>query len=216
MIDRKIKSHAKIMKALSKNLGYSFIEKDDSGMKSFLGNFKLFSNGGNKQLYNIVRKENPTTFEETMIFDYRYVISTGKSTHVFNQTVYMVYSKTFALPHFYMFPERWYHRFGSIFGIKDIDFVSYPKFSQNYFLKGADEDFIRHTFDQKQIMSIFGRKMGYSLEGCNYVFVLYKHNKLLNYQSIQSLINVAKKVTHAFSEKGVHWLERHENLFEEE
>jgi hypothetical protein len=216
MIDRKIKAHAKIMRNLSKNLGYSFIEKDDSGMKSFLGNFKLFSNGGNKQLYNIVRKVNPTTFEETMIFDYRYVISTGKSTHVFNQTVYMVYSKTFALPHFYMFPEKWYHRFGSIFGIKDIDFVSYPKFSYNYFLKGADEDFIRHTFNQKQIMSTFGRKMGYSLEGCNYVFVLYKHNKLLNYKSVQSLISVAKKVTHAFTEKGVHWLERHENLFEEE
>ena len=216
MIDRKIRKHSEIMRSISNSLGFTFSEKHDPGMESFLGNFKLFRRGGQKKILNVVRRRDPITFEENMLFDYRYVISTGKTTQVFHQTVYMVYSKKFALPHFYMFPEKWYHRFGRVFGIEDIDFISYPRFSNNYFLRGEDEEFIRHTFDQRDILSIFGRKTGYSLEGCNYVFVLYKHNKLLNFQAIQSMIHVSKKVVDSFTQKGIHWIERHQNLLEEE
>ena len=203
MMGRKIRNHAPVMESLAESLGLTYLAEENTGLEKFLGSFKLFKTGGGKKIYNVVKRDRPNTLDVTSIFDYRYVISTGKSTHVFEQTVYMVYSKKFALPHFYMVPEKWYHRFGTIFGIEDIDFVQYPKFSFNYFLKGDDPEFIHHTFDQQTLLAHFGRKTGYSLEGCNYLFILYKHNKILNMNAIQSMIRTGEKVSTAFRLKGL-------------
>lgn len=215
-MDRRIKAHQEVMQKMADTLGLPFEDEEQLGLKSFLGNFKLFKLGGGKVINNVIRHRNSDTLDDTIIFDYKYIINTGKSAHVFRQTVYAVYCKTFALPHFYMFPEKWYHRFGKIFGFDDIDFVSYPKFSHNYYLKSDDEEFTRHSFDQTQLLSLFGRKTGYSLEGCNYVFVLYKHNKLLNYPHLESMIRVGERVTQTFFMKGLQWMEAHQTLLDEE
>ena len=216
MLRNKIAQHTDVMRSLASETRFQFEEEDASGTKAFLENFKLFQRGMRKKIQNVVRKRNPATFEETMIFDYQYTISSGKSSRTYYQTVYMIYNKTFALPHFYMIPEKWYHQLGKVFGIEDIDFVAYPKFSKQYFLKGEDVEFIQHTFNQQKILALFGREAGYSLEGCNYVFILYRHDQLLPLRRIREMIRVAEKVSQVFILKGEHWLANHNRILEEE
>lgn len=215
MLSNKISKHTETMRSLASEIGFGFELKDDSGTRAFLESFKLFRHGISKKIHNIVRRRDPSTFEETLVFDYQYTISSGKSSRTFYQTVYMVYSKTFALPHFYMVPEKWYHQLGKVFGIDDIDFVAYPRFSKQYFLKGDDTEFIQHTFNQEKILDLFGREKGYSLEGCNYVFILYRHNKLLPIKQIREMIRVGEKVSHVFTLKGELWLANHKRILKE-
>lgn len=215
MFNTKIRKHTPIMEALAESLDLTFEPEDSAGTHAFLKNFKLFQPGIRKKIMNVIRQRDPSSFEEKLIFDYQYTISTGNTSRTFNQTVYMVYSKTFGLPHFYMVPEKWYHRLGKVFGIDDIDFVEYPKFSKQYFLRGDDRDFIQHTFDQASILELFGMQSGYSLEGCNYVFVLYRHDKLLSKNHIRKLISTGEKITHVFEMKGQQWLKNHNRILQD-
>lgn len=181
-------------------LGWELQPKDDFGMLKWLLDFNLFKLGGGKKISPIIRKRE-TELEHSCLFDYAYTVSTGKSAHTFKQTVYFRYSKSIALPHFVMVPEKWYHRVGTYFGMQDIDFVEYPIFSRNYLLKGEDEDYIRHHFDNPDLMRYFDQQGFYSLEGMNYLLILYVHNVLLPVEQSLQLVKIGDHLHDYFADK---------------
>jgi len=175
--------------ACANTLGWSYKKDDDWGLIKWLLDFKLFRQGSRQKITPlIIHKSDDLGF--TCSFDYIYTISSGKSSHTYRQTVYFRYSKSLALPHFVMVPEKWYHRIGTYFGMQDIDFVQYPTFSKNYLLRGEDEEYIRYHFDNPEMVRYFDNQDLYSLEGMNYLMILYIHNVVLPQQQILQLVNI--------------------------
>jgi len=186
-------------KACASALEWKF-KPEDKSMLPWLLDFKLFKMGGGKKITPLIIKE-PDDLEFTSMFDYSFTVSTGKSTVTFHQTVYFRYSKAIALPHFLMVPERWYHRVGTYFGMQDIDFIAYPEFSKNYLLEGEDEDYIRHHFNNPEMMRFFGLQDFYSMEGMNYLMILYVHNKILPREQMVQLAQVGNTLHNYFKGK---------------
>ncbi len=159
-------------------LGMEFKAEDEWGLHTMLKDFRLFSRGHHRQITNMLYRRDGMLQLDVRIFDYRYTISTGKSSHTFKQTVFYVQSKKLGLPQFLMKPERFFHKIGAWLGLEDIDFERYPRFSSQYLLKGDDEDYIRASFNE-EVLQFFTIEKDWTMEGVNYYLVLYRKNRLL-------------------------------------
>ncbi len=186
--------------ACSKTLEWSFRENDEWGLIKMLLDFKLFNKGHRRKICPLIVFDKGD-LEYTCVFDYAYTISSKNSSHTYRQTVYFRYSKALALPHFVMVPEKWYHRVGIYFGMQDINFEEYPTFSRNYLLKGTDEDYIRHHFNHPDLVRFFDNQAFYSMEGMNYLLVLYKNNVLLSKAQIVKLVRVGNSIHNYLADK---------------
>lgn len=188
------------LRACAHSLSWSYVPKDEFGTLNWLLDFKLFKLGGSKKLQPmIIRKEDDLAF--TCLFDYIYTVSTGKSSTTYRQTVYFRYSKKLGLPHFVMVPEKWFHRIGTYFGMQDIDFIEYPEFSHNYLLQGTDEPYIRHHFNHPEMVRFFDQQGFYSLEGMNYLMILYVNNVVLPYEQSLQLVKIGDRLHDFFIAK---------------
>jgi len=161
-----------------------YSEKDEWGLLQLLKGFQLFKKGGRKSVTNILSREDGLEGLKVNIFDYRYVISTGKSAKRFRQTVFFVQSKDLFLPEFWMRPEHILHKIGSFIGLEDINFKEHPEFSNQYYLKGVDEELIRYTF-QEEVLHYFTIEKNWYLEGIRYFFILYKKDFLMQPSQIK-------------------------------
>jgi hypothetical protein len=195
----KIENRIEDFRACANALEWNY-KPEDLGLLPWLLDFKLFKLGHHKKIMPlIIKEEDDLSF--TCLLDYLFTVSTNNSSITYRQTVYFKYSKALALPHFVMVPEKWYHRVGTYFGMQDIDFIAYPEFSKNYLLRGEDEDYIRHHFNNPEMMRFFGRQDFYSLEGMNYLMVLYVHNKLLPREQMVQLVHIGNTLHNYFKGK---------------
>ena len=197
----KVSQRMEEFEACAQSLKWEFKNEDEWGMIKWLLDFKLFKKGKHQKVTPLIIIHEKDDLGFTCAFDYIYTISTGKSSHTFRQTVYFRYSKALALPHFIMVPEKWYHRIGTYFGMQDIDFVEYPTFSQNYLLRGEDEDYIRYHFDHPEMIRFFDGQEFYSLEGMNYLMILYVHDVVLPQRQILQLINIGNRIHNFMADK---------------
>lgn len=186
--------------ACAKSLKWAFQEKDETGMLKMMLDFELFKKGHRRKICPLIIIDEGD-LEYTSVFDYSYTISSNNSSRTYRQTVYFRYSKALALPHFVMVPEKWYHRIGTFFGMQDIDFVEYPAFSQHYLLQGKDEDYIRYHFHHPELIRFFDHHEFYSLEGMNFLLVLYIHDTLLPQDQIRQLINIGNRLHNYLADK---------------
>ena len=155
----------------------AFVDKDEFGTKAYLKPFELFkiSNG---KIRNLCQKKSPSMDTEINLFDYKYTVSTGKTYHTFDQTVFFVNSKLLGLPEFRMKPENLGHKIANFLGWEDIDFEKYPALSDKYHRTGEHEDFIRHTFDDN-ILKFVSTTSGLTIEAANYYMIFYSFNSLV-------------------------------------
>lgn len=176
------------------DLEMQFQPKDQWGLFEFLRDFKLFQAGGRQGITNVMHRKEGMLDTEINIFDYQYTVSTGKSTVTFQQTVFFVQSKKLGLPHFWMKPETISHKIGEWLRLqKDIDFAQYPTFSEQYWLKSADEDYLRATMN-RPLLRFFTIEKDWSLEGCNYYLIFYKNYKLLPPETIREFYRKGMKI----------------------
>ncbi len=182
------------------NLKWSFHNEDEYGLIKWLLDFKLFKKGHRRKICPIIISKHDD-LEFTCVFDYAYTISSKNSSHTYRQTVYFRYSKALALPHFMMVPEKWWHRLGTYFGMQDIDFVQYPEFSGQYLLQGADEEYIRYHFEHPDLIRFFQQQDFYSLEGMNYLMILYIHNMVLPPEQILQLVRFGNTIHNHLADK---------------
>ncbi len=184
----------KEMEETASMLGMDYQEKDEYGMLSLLKDFKLFKKGTSKRINHIIRSKDLVEGLDISIFDYRYTISTGKSAHTYHQTVFFVQSKDLELPEFYMKPEHFFHKVAAYLGWEDIDFESHPTFSDQYHLKGDDEESIRKMMNE-EVLHFFTIEKEWSLEGIGYFLIFYRNKKRLSKEEIKEFCNKGIHIT---------------------
>jgi hypothetical protein len=184
---RKPPTREETMQRLAAQWNMQYEPKDDWGLVKKLGDFKLFRTGGSKRITNIVKNKDAVLESAIYLFDYKYTVSTGKSSSTYKQTVFFVDSKQLGLPQFSMKPENFLHWIGDLLGFKDIDFEDYPEFSNNYFLKGEDEEYIRHALPH-QFLRFFSdnKEEAWYLEGINYFLIFYQADHLVGPRELKS------------------------------
>ncbi len=152
------------LQAIALRHGYTFTAKP-VGYQPYPGfAFRLFNVGRAKQQHNALSKT-LSDGTQIVIFDYQYTTGSGKSRTTHYQTVFAAQGPDLALPTFRIDPEiGWVHSIGKVFGLKDINFERYPKFSKLYLLRGDDEAQIR-TYFHGGILQWFEQHPGYCAEG---------------------------------------------------
>ena len=180
------------------NMGMEYHPTDEWGLPTLLKDFRLFRRGRSKRIRYLMHKEDDWLQMSVRVFDYRFVIGGGKHRRVLNQTVFFVDSKKLGLPHFLMRPEHFFHKIGQFLGMQDIDFAEFPKFSDQYLLKGEDEEYIRATMND-DMLKFFTVEKDWYLEGVNYFLIFYKQNYLFPPKQIKKFyeqgLNVYKMLT---------------------
>ena len=127
-----------------------------------------------------------------MIFDYEYIVGSGKSSSVFKQTVASFQSDKLHTPVFQLYPEGFMARIGHALGSQDIDFDEYPIFSKQYQLKGKEEP-IRQFFS-KPILDYFTAMEGWHIEAREGHVLVMRYNKRSEPEALGAFMKDALEV----------------------
>jgi len=179
------KKRTEALQAIAKALNFSFERKGDELLIAMHNNFDLFTKGRSKKISNVMNGRSGDM--DITIMDYQYTTGSGKNSTTYSQTLIAVQSKHLRLPPFTLSPENIFHKIGGIFGYKDIDFASHPKFSKQYLLRGEDEEAIRNTFSD-ELLNFYEKDKALNTEGDNDKFIYYKTSKRLAPKDIQAFL----------------------------
>ena len=162
------------LKEKAMTLGFSYTPK--AGVSEIISaqEFHLFNIGHNRKIKNMMQRTSDGM--ETRIYDYQYTTGGGQSSHTHIQTIFQFQSERLRLPSFILRPENVFHKIGQSFGYQDIDFESFPEFSDRYLLRGNDEALIRKLFNQ-EVITFFKSEKGIVVEGNNHVLIAYRTHK---------------------------------------
>lgn len=167
---------------LGQELDLSVMPKDSFGLARQLQQFDLFSRERsswlrNGRVSNIMRGKVDDT--EVFLFEYSYMVSTGKTTHRVSQTVFFANDKDWYLPNFRMKPETWWHKVLQIIGLdSDINFHESASFSEKFWLTSDFEQLVRQQFTPA-LQDFLTERPPVHLEGSNYYLIAYKPGKIL-------------------------------------
>ena len=97
------------------------------------------------------------------------------------------------VPEFDLQPEKWVHKLTELFGYQDIDFVDSPHFSDQYLLRGSDEEAVRDLFsvDLRQFMESIN---GFSLAGGEHWLVIYQCDRRVGPMELKVFIEETFKI----------------------
>lgn len=179
---------------LARELKMSYSETDDWGLMELLSDFELRQKGRRHKISNILRSVDEFMELDISIFDYEYVVGRNRKRNTKRQTVFFFRSRALGLPEIYMKPENFLHRLANYLNLsQDIDFEEFPKFSKQYLLQGEDEDYIRHTMNDK-VLEFFTTEKGWTLEAVNFFLVFHKQDKLLKPWEVKRLYKKGLKL----------------------
>lgn len=192
------------LEKMAEELDLTYTENDEFGLVNLLKDFKLFRVGvdNRQKITHVLSNKSDLSGFNIHIFDYEHG---GRSKDVyelqypnFNQTVFFVQSKKLALSQFYMEPERFFHKVSNFLGISDINFEAFPTFSDQYWLKGKDEEAIRKHMSDKAL-HFFTIEKYWSLEGLNYYLIFYSKGKVLYGNQLKMLYEKGMEIVNIFS-----------------
>lgn len=193
------------LQQLAKDCNLSFTEKDGYGLVPQLRHLDLFRMSGrrrwsrNGKIYNVMRGHIGET--EVFLFDYSYMVHTGKSAHEVRQTVFFANDKNWYLPNFRLRPETWWHKVMTKIGaMRDINFPESPDFSSKFWLTGELEDLIRKQFGA-DVQTLLKERPPVHLEGNNYYLIAYKPGKQLNTDEARTFFEHCSRLTELLKAK---------------
>jgi len=179
-------------------LGFSFDgaskKPGDAGLDATVASFPLFKHGGTARVRHMMRAS--TVDGEHLVFEYRYRVSTGKSSHTVEQTVAAFRRRGARIPLFRMYPENVFSKLGHLLGGQDIDFESNEAFSASYVLKGEDADAVR-AFFERQAVVYFADHRGWSVEGAGEWLIVYRASKREKPEGLREWIDEARQAARA-------------------
>ncbi|MCB0534756.1 MAG: hypothetical protein H6574_08745 [Lewinellaceae bacterium] len=175
------KARRQTLEGLAGRLNSTFSEADNFGLLAQLRDFDLFSRerrwlGRKGKIRNVLRRQFGKT--QVFMFDYTYVVSTGKSSKRITQTVCFADNKDWYLPNFKLKPETWWRKALAMFDKSDINFPDSPDFSDKFWLTGEFESLVRKTFNP-ELQEFLIERPPVHLEGNNYYLLAYKPRKAL-------------------------------------
>jgi hypothetical protein len=161
-------------KAAADELGFHFAQEGESLPPEMAAQFELFGQGRRQKVSNLMFAESDNV--RMSLFDYCFTIGSGKHARTIHQTVLYLQSADMHLPQFVLRPENLLHKIGSVFGFKDIDFESHPRFSKMFLLRGNNEPAIRHVFTP-EVLTFFEEHSGVCVEASEQQLLLYRAGK---------------------------------------
>ena len=170
---------------VAQDLGLPFLPTGDASLIDQLGCLHLFSRGHSKKIRNMLRGD--TEDVELAILDYRYTTGHGKNAHTFRQSVVAFRSPSLELPTFALRPEGLFHKIGGVFGYKDIDFTTHPRFSKAYLLRGDDEAAVRNLFN-RELLRFFETQEKVCVEGGGDQLVFYRQSKRIKPDEVEQFM----------------------------
>ena len=183
---QKIKYRRSFYQQLAQKLGLNFQEKDTDRFGIFLKDIKIFKRGRPKRnINNIIFKESEEPDEQHYFFDYHYVVSSGNSVHIFDQTVLFIQTKKLSLPDFHLKPKAVYHRVADFFGKKRVD-IGNDFLNKNYLLYTASPH-VEQWINNESILNIIQRHPKLEIYGAHNQLVLFRPNKLAPVERLESI-----------------------------
>jgi len=182
---QKIKHRRPYYQRLAKKLGLLYQEKDTDRFHIFLKDIKIFKRGRPKRhINNIIFREFEEPDEHHYFFDYHYVVSSGNSTRIFDQTVLFVQTKKLSLPEFHLKPKNAFNRIAEFFGKKRADLEN--EYLNNKYILYTESPHVLKWLQSDAILNILKRQPKMEIFGSNYQLVLYRHNKLAPVEKLES------------------------------
>ena len=179
------KARTQKLRVFADSLGLSFYPEGDPNLVNVLAILPLFTQGRNKSIRNMVH--GVTENVNLAIFDYGFVVGSGKHQRRVNQTVVYFDSQLLTLPDFTMRPETLVHRLGKILGRTDINFDSHPRFSSAFWLQGSNEEQLRQLF-RAPVLEWFEGKRQISAEGCGTRLIVYQAAKRTSPEEMRAVM----------------------------
>jgi hypothetical protein len=176
-------------------LGWQFVPATAMNWIPNFDKFTLFSQGHSKTIMNAMYGE--TDGLKTALFDYEYVIGSGKNRTIYRQSVLYFESGDLSLPFFSLRQENALYRLISVFGYQDIDFGNRPEFSKRYLLRGPDEQAVRNTFNDAAL-GFYEMNPGTSTDGGGNQLFVFRQGYRVPPLEAQSFINWALGVQNLF------------------
>ncbi len=184
------------LKTAASRMGFSFSPKKDANLPAAIGNMSIFTKGYGRKAYNIMKGEMNRV--HWTVFDYKYTVGGGKSSHTYSQTVASAQLRDTGLPKFTLGPESFFHKIGDMLGYKDIDFDSNPGFSKRYLLKGPDEREIRKLFTM-DVLHYFEKRTGtINVETDKNTIIVYTSGRRADPKDLRAFITGASEVVNLF------------------
>ncbi len=198
------RARQKAMEQLALHLGMIFSTDDSYGLLPQLKGFELFRRerrwlGSAGRIKNVLRSTVGET--EVFLFDYSYVVSTGKSARRITQTIFFANNKNWYLPNFRLKPENWYGKVLAAFDKSDINFSESPEFSNRFWLSGEFESLIRKKFSPT-VQQFLVESPPAHLEGNNYYLLAYKPRKMLDAREAEVFFQHCCQLVKLFQEEG--------------
>ena len=180
---------------ISAELKLNFFPKGSTSLFERLKPFHLFSKGWSRKIKNLMEGE--ANKVELAIFDYQYTTGGGENSHTYRQSILFFRSPKLNLPDFSLRPENVFHKIGSAFGDKDIDFETHPLFSKSYLLRGDNEAAIRGLFNN-ELLNFIESQQKISIEGSGDQLVFYRHKKRVKPEEVEEFMEEGFKVFELF------------------
>lgn len=176
-------------------LGWQFVQAVALNWIPNLEQFGLFSQGHSKAITNALYGEIDGV--KTALFDYDYIIGSGKNRTQYRQSVVYFESSDLSLPFFSLRQENALYRLISVFGYQDIDFGNRPEFSRRYLLRGPDEQAVRNAFNDATF-DFYEKNQGSCTDGGgNQLFVFRQDHRIAPLEA-QSFVNWALGIKNLF------------------
>jgi hypothetical protein len=186
------------LRQLAEQLGLEFAEEAGELTSSEFARFHLFKQGRGRRASNLMRGR--VGRDEVLLFDYRYVIGSGKNRRTVRQSVAAFSLGPLTLPDFELRPESLFHKIGAAFGYQDIDFPDYPSFSSHYLVRGKDEPAVRGLLDGTVIESVQAAK-GICIEGGGSWLVVYRAGRRVDPLRMSEFLDEAQALRSAFGRR---------------
>ena len=191
-ISRQLKRQ-KELQIMADSLGFSYNDEQTEKVTELLESSSML---GNEMFFNVLGG----TFNGTYfaIGDFNITVGSDSRKRKQYQTYVVIHSGKLTSPNFCLQPESALFRMAEgllnrLTGSVDIDFPTHPDFSDNYFLKGSNEDAVRSFFTPR-VLEYFQAHHGLSVEVFNGTLVFFRLGELVKPVDIQALIDNAMEV----------------------
>ena len=191
-ISRQLKRQ-KELQLMADSLGFSYNDEQTEKVRGLLESSSML---GNEMFFNVLGG----TFNGTYfaIGDFNITVGSDSRKRKQYQTYVVIHSGKLTSPNFCLQPESALFRMAEgllnrLTGSVDIDFPTHPDFSDNYFLKGSNEDAVRSFFTPR-VLEYFQAHHGLSVEVFNGTLVFFRLGELVKPVDIQALIDNAMEV----------------------
>lgn len=138
------KQRTEALRVVADGLGFEYWPRGSDALVGEFGPFHLFQIGRARTIKNFM--QGAAQGLTISLFDYSYVIGSGKHQQTIVQSVFVAHRAGMNLPSFSVRPKSFWDRIGHWFGTKDIEFESNPAFNNAFLVKGSDDVAIRAAF----------------------------------------------------------------------